>query len=593
LVLIAGAYLAGAPVTVQTGDTGELASAAFNLNVAHPPGYPLFILIQSFFIHVFAFGSVFLRASAVNILFGVGALGFLALSFRKTPFLALGLILNLAFSKIFWRFSELPDVFILNAFFVAAILYFYFQEGNEPKNKYLPVVFFLGLANHLTLIFLLPIVVDQFLRSPKKRIFAFWSLVGIVISAALYSSLFLMNPEDLHSWGDVTSLEGFIHHLLRSDYGTFRLVADNEQVSFWSHLEFFWVQTSEVLWAPILFFGFLAVKSFLKRQNLSRGEYVLWGSLLLYIGVFFGLSNLRLIRTNIEVFERFFILPQLLLIFLVAQRAKNLNLQTTKGQESAMLAVFVLGAGLNFYRFYEINDFSKNTIVEDYAVNLLEQVPKGQKIILIPDGDTRIHAVLYAQTVLGIRTDVEVLNPRLLMLDWYFEKIQRRYRLRLDREVTKKENRFLIEKDLFQPNFEEFSFITNMKSMNTTSYHAQTLPVGYLIKKGTGTSLGSLTAKALQIRSDSKLIRSETEDFDAFREIWSDYAFYPLAQAFEAVNAGNIESSLQSFQKALDLVPWCTPAALFMCQTKADRQIADPNCVGLVEDIHKKYFFYF
>ena len=59
-------YLACLPSTVQWGDSGELAYAAANLTVAHPPGYPLFC---SFLGHAFSqphvrLGTVFWRLSA-------------------------------------------------------------------------------------------------------------------------------------------------------------------------------------------------------------------------------------------------------------------------------------------------------------------------------------------------------------------------------------------------------------------------------------------------------------------------------------------------------------------------------------------------
>ncbi|MCX7697964.1 MAG: DUF2723 domain-containing protein, partial [Candidatus Goldbacteria bacterium] len=32
------------PPTINLGDSGEIASAAYNLSIGHPPGYPIFLL---------------------------------------------------------------------------------------------------------------------------------------------------------------------------------------------------------------------------------------------------------------------------------------------------------------------------------------------------------------------------------------------------------------------------------------------------------------------------------------------------------------------------------------------------------------------
>jgi len=66
------------PVNLQGGDTSELVSAAYFNLVAHPPGYPLWSLLQRFWIHLIPLKSIFWRASLLNSLFSVGALFFVS-----------------------------------------------------------------------------------------------------------------------------------------------------------------------------------------------------------------------------------------------------------------------------------------------------------------------------------------------------------------------------------------------------------------------------------------------------------------------------------------------------------------------------------
>ena len=44
-----GLYIITSPPTIYFGDSGELAAAAYNLGIGHPPGYPLFTLMEKLF----------------------------------------------------------------------------------------------------------------------------------------------------------------------------------------------------------------------------------------------------------------------------------------------------------------------------------------------------------------------------------------------------------------------------------------------------------------------------------------------------------------------------------------------------------------
>ncbi|UCE66576.1 MAG: DUF2723 domain-containing protein, partial [Candidatus Zixiibacteriota bacterium] len=57
-------YLNTVCPTVYTGDSGELSAAAFTLSIAHPPGYPLLILLGRAFLF-FPLGNA---AASLNIL---------------------------------------------------------------------------------------------------------------------------------------------------------------------------------------------------------------------------------------------------------------------------------------------------------------------------------------------------------------------------------------------------------------------------------------------------------------------------------------------------------------------------------------------
>lgn len=58
------------------GDSGELIISAYQLSIAHPPGYPLFTILGKIFTFL-PFGSVAWRVNLMSALCGVGSSVFL------------------------------------------------------------------------------------------------------------------------------------------------------------------------------------------------------------------------------------------------------------------------------------------------------------------------------------------------------------------------------------------------------------------------------------------------------------------------------------------------------------------------------------
>lgn len=70
---VAAVFTLTLPRSLPGGDSGELITAAHELGVAHPPGYPLFTLLASLTITLFPFGSVAYRVNLLCGLFGAVA----------------------------------------------------------------------------------------------------------------------------------------------------------------------------------------------------------------------------------------------------------------------------------------------------------------------------------------------------------------------------------------------------------------------------------------------------------------------------------------------------------------------------------------
>jgi hypothetical protein len=170
--------------TVLTGDAGEFQFVPYILGIAHPTGYPLYLLLGWAWSHILPVGDVAYRlnlfsafwASIALALFYLAAREFLHLSAPSLPRAARHLsallsALTLAVSTTFWSQALIAEVYAFNTFFVALILLLLFtwarrytpptpppQAGGGRGGVWyaLCLAYGLSLTHHRTIILLAP-----------------------------------------------------------------------------------------------------------------------------------------------------------------------------------------------------------------------------------------------------------------------------------------------------------------------------------------------------------------------------------------------------------------------------------------------------
>jgi tetratricopeptide (TPR) repeat protein len=181
ILLVFGLYLYTLAPNVTLEDSGEYITAAATLGVTHPPGYPLWTTISHLFVKFLPYGNIAWRVNLVSAVFGALACGIVAwLTAHSTrwllddgerdaglprwllPFLAgvtAGLCLGC--SEVMWSQSVIVEVYTLNAVFVTGAFTLFYRWARRPQatGRLLAtaVLFALGLSNHHTLLFTLPI----------------------------------------------------------------------------------------------------------------------------------------------------------------------------------------------------------------------------------------------------------------------------------------------------------------------------------------------------------------------------------------------------------------------------------------------------
>ena len=163
--------------SVGLEDSGELATAAANLGVPHPPGYPFWTFCSWLFCKAFGWVTYMGHptpawcVSLCSAVFGAFAAGCTAMLIcrsasdfiegdKTTGWLAfgggVGGALTFAFSPVEWSQSTIVEIYSLNALFLMWVFLLSYRWMRKPSDKILwftAFVFGLGLTNYQVLLF--------------------------------------------------------------------------------------------------------------------------------------------------------------------------------------------------------------------------------------------------------------------------------------------------------------------------------------------------------------------------------------------------------------------------------------------------------
>ena len=422
---------------VGGGDSGELTTVAYSLGISHPPGYPLFTLIGNLFTFI-PFGTVAWRVNMFTAVCGALAAMVLAKAVgewtrsSRAGLVAAGLF---AFSPLIWTYSTTAEVFSLNHLLLALL----FLECVNLVRSTRPVkltlrrgafIFGLGVCNHPSFILVgIPLSVWALLTQPRgRRPLKEWLILAGFLSLGLLPYLYL--PIMAHyrpwiSWGDAGTWEGFWHHVLRMDYGTFQLAS---------------VKATGV--GKVNFLGALSLYlSSLFRQTLGLGILLaIWGvvvkvreegkkslaavtvvGFLLCLLVLCGGANLQF-KTRLfrDVFSRFWQEPNLLVFVWIGLGFAWLE-KKLKPRNVLAGGVVFLQLGLN----YASQDQHDNWTIHRYAEAILEGLPRNA--LFLPQGDLHTYPIRYLQECEGFRRDVLTLPRGAMGYPWLKLLVEARF----------------------------------------------------------------------------------------------------------------------------------------------------------------------
>lgn len=237
-------YISTLSPNIAGGDSGELVAEGCVFGTPHPPGYPLFMVLTNALSLIHESYNEFNVAYLCNMSSAVltAAAAILIALVVKTftnshipsMIFAAGMF---AFSPLIWQYAVTAEVFPLNTFFASLLLFTTIQFASSKKLHLVIVGAFLcGLAlcnQHTAVLFEVPLIL--YITFLIRRVLYEKPVYLLYLGVAFFAGLipYGILPYVAHtkpnsgSWGDVSSLDGFLHHFLRKDYGTFQLFSGN------------------------------------------------------------------------------------------------------------------------------------------------------------------------------------------------------------------------------------------------------------------------------------------------------------------------------------------------------------------------------
>jgi tetratricopeptide (TPR) repeat protein len=479
-----GLYYKTLAPTATLVDSGELISACRLLDIAHPPGTPLYVLIGHLFSRL-PWRSVGWRLNLMSAVFAaltVAAVFLLTLKASRLALLSLrtlsppksvtkkkerrgkaakagrpiqelrpvaadvartsGLLtlaapavaaLTFATSNTLWSYATVTEVYTLNTFLVALILLLAFRlaetttsttkdsSGKEAFLYPLALVFGLGLCvHHVSVLFLAP-ALAYFLF--KNR--AIFLKQNVILRAALFMALGL----SIYAYLPVRAAQKpLLNWGNPSTFERFLWHVSGKQYQ--ENFE----PKLDVMIERFQFFVTLWSKEFtyLGAALILVGLFALWKrnrELFWFTLMILGFNLLYAVSYDISEDNEPYCLPSFVLCALWLGLGVDWLVATAqrKGKVwmTAALSVGLLLLLLSAATHYKQNDASRYYLGYDYAMNALNNMePNGMLLTM----DWQLYSpLLYFQNVERIQPDKTVIDVNMLRRSWYMDYLRRKY----------------------------------------------------------------------------------------------------------------------------------------------------------------------
>jgi Protein O-mannosyl-transferase TMEM260-like len=476
-----------APAVTLT-DSGELIVAAYGLGVAHPPGFPLWVMLAHL-ASLVPVGSVAVRINFSSAVFAALACAMLTLvvaellvtascfaaprrrnkAARQSSNIessnaggllmiapAVGAGLLMAFSRTLWAYATITEVYALNALLVLLVFFLVVRwrrriiemrtdssAADATHDTWIyAAAFIFGLAmgvHHVTVALTLPAIAVVVYRTEGLKFFAsrrllFAALISITALILVYSYLpWAASRSPAMNWGNPRSLQEIWWHITGRQYRVFFSFSPSAMGAQFAEFCRMALREFGFAWLPLpVFLAMAGLASAYKRDRT-----VFWFLLLIVLAdLTYALSY------EIAEDKDAYYLPAFISIAIAAGLGIHWLIQLAASRRSPMwtpsvaaATTIVLTSATAFAANWPFNNRRHYFIADDYVENLFSTIaPNG--LLLTQDWQVA-SPMLYAQEIEQRRRDVKVVDINLLRRSWYFDYLKLAHPSMMDRSREK------------------------------------------------------------------------------------------------------------------------------------------------------------
>jgi hypothetical protein len=409
----------------QGADGGDLISAAAVLGIAHPTGYPTYLLLARLF-QCLPIGSLAYRTNLLSALCAALTAGLTAVLTRRysgqaKPFAEpAGLLAGLAFglSPLFWSQAVITEVYTLQALCVALVLWSLSGDGGGARDVRTGALVGLALGNHLTSLFLLPVCLAVMGRREGRWQFgALARLAGglaVGLLVYLYVPLRALAMPPIN-WGNPSSWEGFWWLVSAQPY---------QGLAFKAPLPDVWTRVQA--WAGLIVaqFGWPGMLVGFYGLFFGRGASAAAKGITSWLVAGFSIFAIGYAAPDSSMY----LLPAFLAFAIwigLGLAAALEGLATRPYWPAALAGVFLLLVLVNAGWHWREVDASRDNRAEAFGQAVMRAAPPAALVFVREDRDT--FAVWYFHFALRERPDISVLVEPMLGFEWYRDSLQATY----------------------------------------------------------------------------------------------------------------------------------------------------------------------
>lgn len=425
-------YSATAARTITTRfggtDGGELTAVALSGGVAHPPGYPTYLLLARPALRI-PWGEPAARLALFSAVCGALAVAATTLlvatyaSSRAAGWIA-GLYagLSLALCERLWSQAVIVEVYTLHLLCLticALLLWRWVATGCSWMLVPAAYMLGLGLGVHLTLAALIPSGVAAWLVAPNRPRVTFGQALAALVALAAGLAVYALLPiwaarEAVPSWGGARTVGGFWRHVSAAEYRYL---------------------VGAVPWTQRLGRAGYAVRDLLMQPGpaaliaaIGWGLRVGWrvDRPLLALSGGVALCNLLFAIGYGGADSSVYLLPWTWAWCVwaglgVAAIWSQIAGEHRRALRAGLAAILLLLLGWPLITRYERLDLHADSSERERVSAVLNELAPNALVFTSADADT--FGAWYLQRALGVRRDVLVIDTRLLRWPWYREQL--------------------------------------------------------------------------------------------------------------------------------------------------------------------------